>query len=145
MPKISYFSNLMTTRQITLVKNSWGEMLILQQDPGVCFYNKLFSIDPWLRPLFKANITDQARKFIDMITYITLKLDKFDEVLQDAIDLGKRHRQYNVPNGSYETVKTALLATLEENLPDHWNAELEEAWKLAYEKLTSAMRTGEKD
>ena len=120
-------------------------MLILPQDPGVYFYDKLFSIDPWLKPLFTTNITDQAPKFIDMITYITLKLDKLDEVLHDAIDLGKRHQQYNVTNGSYETVQTALLATLEENLPDHWGPELEGAWKLAYDKLTNAMRTGEKD
>ena len=134
----------MTTQQIALVKNSWSEVLMLQQNLGIYFYNKLFSIDPSLEALFKINIGDRERKFTYMITYIAFKLDQFDELLKDAIDLGKRHQQYRVPAGSYQTVEKALLTTLKDNLNSHWTEETEDAWKAAYDKLTRAMLTGEK-
>ena len=135
----------MTTQQIALVKNTWSEMLVLEQDPGIYFYDRLFGIDPSLKALFKIDMNEQARKFIEMITYVAFKLDRFDEILQDAVDLGKRHQQYNVPTGAYKTVLLALIATLKENLGDDWNDDAEHAWKLAYGKLTHAMITGKKD
>lgn len=115
----------------------------LDNDPGEIFYSELFTLAPELRQLFVHDMREQSRKFTSMITFLAFKLDRLEEVMQDAADLGKRHKAYKVPEVSYDSVYQALINTLHKVLGDEWNAETESDWHEIYLQLSQAMQSVE--
>jgi hemoglobin-like flavoprotein len=129
----------MTERQIALVKNSWGFVIVNSDQAGQLFYNRLFEVAPGVRHLFKAEPKDQARKLMSMITVVVTKLDKLDEIIGEVKALSQRHNKYGTKPEHYAVVGACLLWTLEKGLGDKWNNETKEAWTTVYGILSSAM------
>ena len=66
----------MTDTQVQLIRSSWKNFRAL--DPGVVgdlFYSKLFLEHPEFRKMFPADMKEQHRKLIDMLSYIVSRLD----------------------------------------------------------------------
>jgi nitric oxide dioxygenase len=129
----------MTSRQIELIENSWDYVLLNVEEAGSIFYKKLFELRPELRTLFKGDLKSQAQKLTSMITFLVHKLNNLQDVKSDIIALGKRHKNYQVKPGHYETVGQALLWTLEQGLGKDWNDELRTAWLELYTLLSKIM------
>jgi nitric oxide dioxygenase len=129
----------MTERQIQLVENSWDFIILNTSEAGELFYGRLFQIDPELRKLFKDDNSAQAKKLVNMITFVVHKLGNLDEIVKDVVALGERHAGYHVKPEYYGTVANALLWTLEKALGDQWNEEMKEAWVTAYTILSTTM------
>jgi hemoglobin-like flavoprotein len=129
----------MTEKQIELVESSWEYVLLNTNDAGAIFYDRLFSIDPSLKPLFKENIKVQSQKLISMITFVVHKLSNLQDVVKDVIALGKRHKNYKVKPEHYAIVAQALLWTLEKGAGEKWTNEHKEAWVAAYTILSQTM------
>lgn len=130
----------MTTHQIDLIKSSWK---LAVGDPiavGGLFYGRLFKIAPEIEPLFShASITEQSVKLVSLLSYVISKLDKLDDIAMEVGKLAKRHVGYGVKEEHYTAVGLALIWTLRRALADDWNEELQEAWLLCYNTLSSAM------
>jgi hemoglobin-like flavoprotein len=109
------------------------------KEAGTMFYDKLFSLDPSLKPLFRENPATQAQKLVSMITFVVHKLNNLSEIIKDVEALGQRHRNYKVRPEHYKTVAEALLWTLEKGMGDDWSAELREAWVEVYSVLSRTM------
>ena len=129
----------MTERQILLVKNSWSYVIVNADEAGQLFYKHLFEVAPEVKPMFKGDIKEQARKLMNMVTYIVTKLQKLDEIIDEVRSLAQRHGKYGVKPHYYQIVGTSLLWTLKEGLGDKWNLETEEAWTTVYTFLADAM------
>jgi hemoglobin-like flavoprotein len=129
----------MTTRQIKLVEDSWDYIITNTEEAGNLFYTRLFEQSPALRPLFKENMREQERKLISLITFAVSKVNNLDEIANDVIALGTRHKGYGVKADYYNDVATALLWTLEQGLGGQWNDELKEAWTTLYVTLAGIM------
>jgi len=132
----------MTNKQIDLVKSSWAIAATI--DPvtvGGLFYNRLFEIAPQLKHMFRNPIPEQSKKLLAMINYVIIKLDKLDDILDEVSKLAQRHVSYGVKPDHYRVVGEALLWTLEKGLRENWNSEVEEAWTVCYDILSSAMIT----
>ena len=130
----------MTNKQIDLVKTSWA--IVATIDPvtvGGLFYNRLFEIAPQLRSMFHSPVPEQSKKLMAMINYVISKLDKLEDILHEVAKLAKRHVSYGVKPEHYSVVGEALLWTLEKGLGEKWNNEIEEAWTICYQVLSSAM------
>ena len=54
--------------------------------------------------------------------------------------MGRRHAQYGVTDGHYDSVGAALLWTLEQGLGSEWSLEVKAAWSSAYALLARVMR-----
>ena len=67
-------------------------------------------------------------------------LDHLEGLVPTLADLGRRHAQYGVMDGHYDTVGAALLWTLEQGLGSGWTPEVKAAWSDAYTLLTHLMR-----
>lgn len=106
---------------------------------GALFYNRLFDIAPELKPMFKADITEQSKKLMYMIGYVINKLDKLDDVIGEVAAMAKRHAGYGVRDEHYTIVGSALLWTLEKGLAEHWTEEVKTAWITCYTLLSSSM------
>ena len=129
----------MTERQILLVKNSWSYVVINSEEAGELFYSRLFEVAPAVRSMFKHDQKEQARKLMNMVTYIVTKLQKLDEIMGEVKSLAQRHGKYGVKPHYYQIVGSSLLWTLKEGLGDKWNTETEQAWTAVYTALADAM------
>lgn len=104
------------------------------------FYEKLFELDPKLRPLFKPDMAEQRKVLMNTLTFAVRSLDKLEEVVPAIQALGKRHAAYGVKDRDYDTVGAALLWTLGEGLGEAFTPEVEEAWATVYGLLAGTMK-----
>ncbi len=134
----------MTEQQILLVKNSWSYVVVQSEEAGQLFYQRLFEVAPAVRPLFKGDSKEQARKLMNMVTLIVAKLQKLDDIMSEIKLLAQRHNQYGAEPAHYLEVGECLLWTLEKGLGDKWNAETRQAWVTVYSTLSGAMIKNQK-
>jgi hemoglobin-like flavoprotein len=130
----------MNPKQIALVQRSWNDVLPIAETAAQMFYERLFDLDPSLRPLFKSDMTRQRHKLVDMLSVVVSGLTRLEELLPTVRALGRRHAGYGVRNEHYATVGMALLWTLEQGLGDSFTAEVREAWVAAYGLLATTMK-----
>ena len=130
----------LTTEQVSLVQTSWAKCVPIADVAADLFYNKLFELDPELRPLFPADLADQKKKLMNMITVAVDGLSDLAALVPAVQDLGTRHAvYYKVTAPMFDTVGAALLDTLEKGLGEAWDAEHKEAWTLVYGLLSKTM------
>jgi len=131
----------MSPEQKTLVKETWRKVAPMADTAARPFYDRLFEIDATTRPLFKStNLAEQRRKLIQALTLVVRGLDHLEDFVSIFADMGRRHAQYGVMDGHYDTVGAALLWTLEQGLGLEWTPEVKTAWSDAYALLADVMR-----
>lgn len=131
----------MTPEQAVLVKTSWAKVTPIADDAAAMFYNKLFELDPSVKPLFRGDMREQGAKLMKMITVAVNALDRLETIVPAVQDLGRRHVAYGVKDAHYDCVGTALLWTLEQGLADDFTPEVKEAWATVYGILADTMKT----
>ena len=129
-----------TITQIELVQRTFAIVAPIADDVAALFYRRLFEIDPSLESMFKGDMADQRRKLMVMLTAAVKGLPRLDRLIPVLEDLGRRHAEYGVVDGQYETVGEALLWTLREGLGEAFSAEVEQAWSSAYAVLAATMK-----
>jgi hemoglobin-like flavoprotein len=130
----------MTPEQIKLIQTSFERVLPIADTAAELFYNRLFELDPALRPLFRGDLREQGRKLMTMIRFVVVGLSRLDQLVPAVQDLGRRHAGYGVQPGHYATVGAALLWTLECGLGDEFTPQVAAAWAEAYTILADTMR-----
>jgi hemoglobin-like flavoprotein len=132
-----------TPEQIRLVQDSWRKVQSPVQPAerfAGLFYSRLFALDPSVRPLFKTGLEEQGRKVMAMITLAVSSLTRLDTIVPAVQDLGRRHAGYGVEDRHYTVVGAALVWTLEQELSHRFTAEVEQAWRAAYQILSTTMK-----
>lgn len=129
-----------TLREKELVQTTWEQVIPISDVAARLFYEKLFELDPGVRPLFTSDMEEQGRKLMQMITVAVQGLDHLDQTLPAVRGLGRRHADYGVQDEHYDTVGAALLWTLGQGLGDDLTPEVEEAWATTYGVLASVMK-----
>ena len=132
----------MTPSQIKLVQASFAQVRPIAATAAELFYNRLFSLDPTLRPMFKGDITRQGQMLMSMIGAAVLGLGNLEKLAPVVRDLGARHAGYGVRTEHYATVGAALIWTLEQGLGAQFTDEVREAWTAAYGLLSDVMQLG---
>ena len=129
----------MTPENITRVRTTWALVTPIADTAASMFYERLFTLDPSLRPLFVGtDLAPQRRKLVQAIALVVAALDRLYEVVPTLEALGRRH--YGVNDAHYDTVGQALIDTLERGLGAAWNAETASAWTQAYGIIAGTMR-----
>ena len=135
----------MTPRQIHLLQETFAQVEPISETAAALFYDRLFTLDPSLRRLFKGDMQDQGRKLMQMLAVAVRGLDNLDQLVPAVRALGARHAGYGVTPGHYSTVATALLWTLEQGLGDAFTQEARDAWTTVYGILAGTMLAGAAD
>ena len=130
----------MDNEQIRLVQKSFCRLAQVQ-GAATAFYQRLFELDPALRPLFKGSIEEQGRKLMHVLSAAVHSLHDFDTLLPTVRSLGMRHRGYGIKDRDYDTVGEALMWTLEKSLGADFSAEVRGAWAEMYRVLSTVMKT----
>lgn len=129
----------MTDRNILIIKNSWSHLIRQSDEAGSLFYDRLFELDPELKAMFPADMEAQAKKLMDMITFMVTNLQSMSGIKQDIESLAVRHAGYGTRPQHYITVGSALIWVLEQSLGDLWNQETIQAWTSLYTMWSTAM------
>ena len=130
----------MTPEQVRLVRTTWRRLGPRGGGAGPLFYDRLFALEPTLRPLFEADMDEQGRKLVEMIDTAVSHLDRLDVLVPALEKLGRRHADYGVKDTHYDTVGEALLWTLERGLGESFNDEVRAAWAAVYALLAKTMK-----
>jgi hemoglobin-like flavoprotein len=126
--------------QIDLVQRSFARVLPIAEDAAALFYHRLFELDPSLRPMFRGNMNEQGKKLMGMIGTVVGQLRALDRIVPGIRALGARHVDYGVRDEHYETVRAALLWTLQKGLGEAFTNDVREAWAAAYTLLATTMK-----
>jgi hemoglobin-like flavoprotein len=132
----------MTPEQTLLVQASFAKVAPIASTAADLFYDRLFTLDPSLRPLFKPDMTAQKRALMGMLGVAVAGLDRLDELVPAVQQLGRRHAGYGVTEAHYATVGDALLWTLEQGLGADFTPDTRAAWAAVYTLLAATMQTG---
>lgn len=136
---------MVTAAQKTLVQDSFKNIATIADDAAVLFYQRLFELDPRLRPMFRGDMAEQRKKLMQMITAAVKGLDRLEQLVPVVQDLGRRHAAYGVAEEHYDTVGAALLWTLEAGLGRAFTAEVKEAWTAVYVLLATTMKNAARE
>lgn len=129
----------MTPEQIRLVQQSFAKVAPIAEPAAAMFYDRLFTLDPSLRALFKGDMKEQGKKLMSMLNIAVAGLSDLDRIVPAVQQLGRRHNDYNVKPEHYGTVGEALLWTLEQGLGDAFTPEVKDAWATVYGIVSKTM------
>src|SRR5690242_11226797 len=130
---------MLTTEEITLVKNTWNLITPVSQKMGEEFYTHLFEKHPELKALFKTHPRDQAMKLMFMLSYLVLRLDREHELREEIKKLAARHEGYKTKPEHYSIVGDTLMWSLKNNLGKEWTLQTANAWAKAYHFISGMM------
>ena len=130
----------MTPAQIELVQESWARTAPLGEVAAALFYERLFALEPGLRPVVGADLPAQRRRLLAMIAYAVKGLNRIEALRPGLEELGRRHAACGVRDEHYAAVAKALLWTLGRTLGGAFTAEVEQAWASAYALLAAGVK-----
>jgi len=130
----------MTPTSQRLVRDSFAKIAPMGTAAAAMFYERLFTLDPSLRALFKSDMAEQGRKLMSLIGTAVANLHQLETIVPAVQDLGRRHAGYGVTRSHYQVVAAALLWTLEQGLGADFTAETRDAWVECYTTLASTMQ-----
>lgn len=130
----------MTPQQQDLIRASWASVAPIADDAARLFYDRLFELDPSLRPMFAhTDMAGQRKVLMQTLAVVVKSIDRLETLVPAVEALGRRHVGYGVRPGHYATVGRALLDTLETGLGGAFTPAVREAWSEAYTLLAGVM------
>ena len=132
-------SRILNDEQISLVQETFALVEPIADDAAILFYDRLFTLDPSLRPLFKEDLAGQKKALMATLKIAVKGLTNLATIESAVQQLGERHAGYGVTRAHYDTVGEALLWTLEQGLGDAFTSEVEDAWTKVYGLLSQIM------
>jgi hemoglobin-like flavoprotein len=130
----------MTPRQENLIRTSWAQVAPIADVAATIFYDRLFELDPSLRPMFAhTDSAGQRRNLMQTLTVVVKSIDRLGEIVPAVQALGRRHAGYGVKPEHFATVGQALLDTLAVGLGEAFTPDVREAWATAYGVLADVM------
>ena len=130
----------MTPQQQELIRSTWAEVVPIADQAASIFYERLFTLDPTLRRLFRrTDMEAQRRNLVQTLAVVVKGIGNLEALIPAVEALGRRHAGYGVREAHYATVGQALLDTLAAGLGDAFTDEAHDAWAEAYGVLASVM------
>lgn len=130
----------MTPQQIDFVRRSWQQVFPLRETAAQMFYDKLFELEPALRPLFKADLSQQAGKLFNTLDALVASLGESGALESVAGSLRRSHAGFRATPAHYAAVGEALMWTVGASVGKAFTAPMRAAWVEAYAGLAAAMQ-----
>lgn len=127
------------TEQKRLVQQSFSQIVPISEQAAQLFYDRLFQLDPHLRPLFTSDMNNQRKKLMQTLALAVSGLDNLSGLIPVLQRLAVRHVGYGVQNEHYAIVGDALLWTLEQGLGDAFTDDVRAAWAEVHRLISTVM------
>lgn len=130
----------MSPDQIGHIRSTWALMLASRDDVAEAFYNRLFEIDPGVKPLFaNSDMRAQGDKLVQTLAVVVKGVDDLPRLIPALQALGRRHVGYGVTDAHYASVGAALIWTFNSVLGENFPAAAQESWTTAFGVLSQVM------
>ncbi|HEU5102818.1 MAG TPA: globin family protein [Roseiflexaceae bacterium] len=129
----------MTPDQIQIVQETFEIVAPSADAVAALFYERLFTLDPSLRPMFTGDARAQGDKLMSTLALVVRGLRRPEQIMPAVRRLGERHVIYGVEAAHYQTVGEALLWTLAQGLGASFTEDVKSAWAAAYTMLAELM------
>jgi len=126
--------------QQEIVRTTFAKLAVMPEVAGALFYQRLFDLNPEVRPLFKNDMRIQGVKLMTMLAMVVFNLHEPGRVLPAIRDLGVRHIGYGVKLEDYDALLEALLWALEQALGEDFTPAVRDAWAVCYDELAGEMK-----
>jgi hemoglobin-like flavoprotein len=126
--------------QQELVRTTFARLAVMPEVTGALFYQRLFDLNPELRPLFKNDMRIQGVKLMTMLAMVVYNLHEPGQILPAIRDMGVRHVGYGVKPADYDALREALLWTIEQALAEDFTPAVRNAWTVCYDELAGEMK-----
>lgn len=131
---------MMDEQTIVLLQTSFAEVMAMRAEAAALFYERLFALDPALKPLFHdTDMRSQEMKLMAALALVVGKLRQLGEVIPVLEGLAVKHVAYGVEEHHYATVGQALIQTLSLAFGERFTPELRNAWLTAYGAISGVM------
>jgi hemoglobin-like flavoprotein len=130
----------LTPHQVVLVQSAFRTVLPMTATAAELFYKRLFEIDPETAALFKGDMREQGRRFMQALAAAVGSLSSMPTLVPIVQRLGLRHAALGVRAEHYDSVQQALLWTLASILQDEYTDEVRSAWASAYAMLAGVTK-----
>lgn len=130
---------MLADNQIKLVQDSFAKVAPIADTAASLFYGRLFEIAPQVRPMFKADLTEQGAKLMKTLGIAVNSLTNLEGLVPVIENLAVKHVDYGVKDEHYQPVGEALIWTLEQGLGDAFTEETKEAWVAVYTLVADTM------
>jgi hemoglobin-like flavoprotein len=134
----------MTPDQVQLIRLTFVQVMSRKQEAGRMFYERLFSIAPDTRPLFRSDIDTQSQKLMDTLALAISGLRDLPSLVSMLEALALRHVGYGARDKHYDDVGAALIWTLERMLGPAFTPAACDAWTALYGTVAGVMRNAAK-
>jgi hemoglobin-like flavoprotein len=129
----------MNPEQVKIILLTFSQVASNKDRVGQIFYERLFSIAPETRPMFKGDMAEQSRKLMDTLALAIGSLRDMPGLVATLESLALRHVGYGVRDEHYDQVGEALIWTLEKGLGDAFTRDAREAWTALYGEIAEIM------
>ncbi|EAY98709.1 hypothetical protein OsI_20641 [Oryza sativa Indica Group] len=132
--------------QEELVLRSWQSMKKDSESIALKFFLRIFEIAPAAKQMFsflRDSGDDVPLESHPKACESATQLRKTGDVkVREATlrRLGATHVKAGVADAHFEVVKTALLDTIKDAVPEMWSPEMKGAWEEAYDQLAAAIK-----
>lgn len=133
---------MMTTAEIKCIRKTFQLMEGKTDLVAALFYNRLFQLDPSLRPLFRGDMNEQGKKLMGTMAVLNGSLERFHTLVDTLRHMGRRHANYGVRPQHYTAVGVALLQTLAEFAGPKFDRAVEDAWTKLLTLVSGEMLEG---
>ncbi len=129
----------MTFAQKQMIRDSYEQIREFEEAVFLLFYGRMFELDPTIRPMFRYDIKEQAKKLTQTLDIVVESLDRMEELKPRLAELGRSHAVYGVQPHHYETLTAALLWAFGQALSGGFPAEVRAAWRSVLGELIGEM------
>lgn len=126
-----------TTRQAELIRQSFQALQQRLEPASLSFYEALFRRAPDLRAMFRDDLAGQGMRFMTTLGTIIGNLEDPEAQGDRFAELGRGHALIGVKAAHFAPMGEALIETLREEMGADFTAELEAAWRAAYDELAA--------
>ncbi|CAL4894446.1 unnamed protein product [Urochloa decumbens] len=142
--------------QEELVLRSWKAMKKDTESIALKFFFRIFEIAPGAKQMFPflrdagdAPLENHPKLKTHAVSVFVMACESATQlrntgdvkVREAALKrLGASHVKAGVADAHFEVVKTALLDTIRDAVPDMWTPEMKAAWEEAYDQLAAAIK-----
>nr|CAB3460970.1 unnamed protein product [Digitaria exilis] len=143
--------------QEELVLRSWKAMKKDTESIALKFFFRIFEIAPGAKQMFSflqdagddAPLENHPKLKTHAVAVFVMACESATQlrstgdvkVREAALKrLGATHVKAGVADAHFEVVKTALLDTIRDAVPDMWTPEMKAAWEEAYDQLAAAIK-----
>jgi hemoglobin-like flavoprotein len=130
----------LTPQQVVLVQSTFRTIQPMTATAAELFYKRLFEIEPATATLFKGDMNQQGRRFMQVLAAAVGSLSSMSTLVPIVQRLGLRHAACGVRAEHYDSVQQALLWTLALILQDDYTDDVRSAWATAYAMLAGVMK-----